>query len=58
MDFLVSAVSDKGKCGISSSTVPSPEMCRDLADSFLSFPGRNDSAFHPSSCASCSWADS
>lgn len=57
MDFLVSAVSDKAKCAISSSTVPSPEMGKDLTDSFQSFPGRNDSAFHPS-CVSCSWADS
>lgn len=57
MDFLVSAVSDKAKCGISSSTVPSPETGKDLTDSSQSFPGRNDSAFHPS-CASCSWADS
>lgn len=57
MDFLVSAVSDKAKCGISSSTVPSPETGKDLTDSSQSFPGRNDSAFQ-SSCASCSWADS
>lgn len=36
MDFLVSAASDKAKCGISFSTVPSPELCRDMA-SFAPF---------------------
>lgn len=42
MGFLVFTVSDKVKCGILFSAMPSPEMHGDTVGQFHSLPGRKD----------------